>query len=161
MAAYCIIACMQSAEEFMLEFFRERIAEEKREQEIRAPFRRKFYSKDCHHDRRDGTLATMESERIISLSSTDTKAEVTTEQEVLPSIRGLDHFRLRYYLQSVGDRWLIHGVDPWCFECRGMPGKTACFSCGGEGWLDAKALHSKLPENDTPSPPPQSPRRKF
>lgn len=155
---YCTVPSMQSAEEFMLNFFRERIAEEKREQESRSPFRRKFYANDCRHDSRAGTLATIESERIVSLSSTDTKAEVVTEQDLHPSISGFEHFRIRYHLQLTGERWLIHSVDPWCFQCCGTPGKTACFACGGEGWLVPKGADLKPPESYIP---PSPPRRRF
>jgi hypothetical protein len=152
---------MQSAEEFMLDFFRERGVMEKKEQEILAPYRQRFYNKNCRHDSRDGTLAMIESERIISSSSTDAKAEIITQQEVRPPIHGIDHFRIRYHLELANGRWLVHSVDPWCLQCFGTPGKTACLMCGGEGWMSGKVQQSKPPEDDPLPPSPQAPPRRF
>jgi hypothetical protein len=47
---------MQSVEEFMSQHFEERVAEEKREQASRAPFRQKFHTDDSFWDSRAGTL---------------------------------------------------------------------------------------------------------
>jgi hypothetical protein len=151
---------MQSAEEFMLDFLCEQITDVKRELESRAPFRRRFYAVDCFYDSRAGTLAMRESERIVSLSSTDTKAEVVTEFETRLS-GDIRRSRNRYHIQSVNDQWLIQCFDSACFQCFGTPGKSACFMCGGEGWISGKIPDSKPPEDDPPSPRPQPPPRRF
>ena len=128
---------MQSPREFIQQYFEERVVEEKREQASRAPFRQKFHTDDCRWDSRAGTLEMIQSEKILSLSSSDTTAEVITSREA-PSrpIDGLH--QLRYNLQRTGDRWLIKSVDVWCYSCHGVASHTDCIFCQGTGWLDGK-----------------------
>ena len=127
---------MQSVDEFMRQYFKERIVEEKREQLSRAPFRRKFHTEDCFWDSRAGTLEMIQLEKVLKVSSSDATAEVITVREC-PSIPNSLH-RLRYHLQVYGDDWRIRNVDVWCVTCNGETGKDSCMFCHGTGWLDRK-----------------------
>jgi hypothetical protein len=134
---------MQSVEEFMRQYFDERIAEEKREQVSRAPFRRRFHADDCFWDSRAGTLEMIQSERVVKMSNSDAIAEVITERES-PSIANSLH-QLRYHLQASSGGWLIRKVDVWCHSCHGKTGNDSCFICHGTGWHDRKPLKRDIP----------------
>jgi hypothetical protein len=123
---------MQSVEEFMRQYFEERIVDEEREQAGRVPFRRKFHTDDCYWDSRALQIGMMRSERILSISSSDAKAEVVTTRHFSAS-SGSVH-QLRYHLKAEGDRWLIREVDTWCLSCHGVPGNSSCMFCQGTGW---------------------------
>ncbi len=133
---------MQPVEEFMRQYLDERVAEEKREQASRAPFRRKFHTDDCRWDSRAGTLETIQSERVLRVSGSDTTAAVITTRESPSS--GVH--QLRYHLQGSGDGWLIQSVDIWCPSCRGKAGREGCISCHGTGWLDRRTPKATLPK---------------
>jgi len=138
---------MQPVEEFMRQYFDERIAEEKREQASRAPFRRKFHTEDCYWDSRAGTLETIQSERVLRAWNSDTTAEVITSRES-PGLE--DVHQLRYHLQRSLDSWLIQSVDLWCMSCCGEAGTENCIFCHGTGWLDGRMPKTPLPERDVP-----------
>jgi hypothetical protein len=123
---------MQNVEEFMRQYFDERAVDERREQASRVPFRRKFHTDDCRWDRRAGTLEMMETEKIVSVSSLDAKAEVITTQHILG--RADTIHQLRYHLKPSGDGWRIRDVDTWCAFCNGEAGNSSCTFCQGTGW---------------------------
>lgn len=123
---------MQSAEEFMREYFTERVIEEQRWQANRTPFRQKFYAGDCLFDSHAGTLEMMRAETVLSLSSTDGEAEVITSR-VWPGVPGSLH-KFRYHLLASGETWLIREVDLWCAVCHGEAGSSTCRFCQGTGW---------------------------
>ena len=137
---------MQSVEEFMRQYFDERVAEEKREQASRAPFRRKFHADDCYWDGRAGTLEMIQSERVLTVSSLDTTAEVVTTR----ATRSDSVHQLRYHLQGNRDGWLIQSVDFWCHSCRGEAGREGCILCRGTGWIDLRTLNATLPKREIP-----------
>lgn len=143
---------MQSVEEFMQQYFDERITEERREQVSRAPFRQKFHTEDCRWDSRAGTLEMIQSERVLRASSTDTTAEVITSRE---SSRPDSVHQLRYHLQLNVDRWLIRSGDLWCSLCHGEAGTENCMFCHGTGWLDGRIAKAGLPKREIP------PHRRF
>src|SRR4051812_6859879 len=118
---------MQSIEEFMLQYFDERVIDERREQAARAPFYEKFHTVDCTWDSRYLTLAMMESEKVLSASSSDNTAEVITTREV-PSMKSITQ-QLRYHLLGNNNRWLIQSVDFWCYLCHGKSGNESCRFC--------------------------------
>jgi hypothetical protein len=119
---------MQTVQEFMSEFFRERTAEIRKELKRRAVSRRKFYSDACLWDSRSDAVERSESERIEHIWESNAEARVVThERGLLP--------RLCYHLKKNGERWLIHYVSTECPNCRGKLGITSCFACMGKGWL--------------------------
>jgi hypothetical protein len=142
---------MQSAEEFMRDFFFARTAQIKKELENRVPFRQKFFTDDCFWDSRNGVIELNESESIISITDFDNEVEVVTQQaEPFP--------RLRYHLQKVGQSWLIRGVDAECLSCGQARGNAECVFCNGTGWLPDKSqlerikLRKKVIRGDIPPP---------
>ena len=123
---------MQSVEDFMRQYFDERIVDEEREQASRVPFRRKFHTDDCYWDSRAGQIEMMRSERVLSISSSHTEAEVVTTRH-FSALSGSVQ-QLRYHLKARGGRWLIREVDTWCLSCHGVPGNRSCRFCQGAGW---------------------------
>jgi hypothetical protein len=138
---------MQLVEEFMQQYFDERIAEEKREQAGRAPFRRKFHTDDCFWDSRAGTLEMIQTETVLRASASDGTAEVITTRHSPP--RADSVHQLRYHLQASQGRWLIRAVDVWCHSCRGEA-KADCIFCHGTGWFDGRKPKTPLPKSDIP-----------
>ena len=122
---------MQSVDEFMRTFLNARVAEEEREQASRAPFRRLFYTDDCHWDSRLYTLDMLKGERIISIQSSVAGASVVTELKAppLPTVQ-----RFRYHLKTSGNNWLIGGVERQCPVCNGE-GDEGCVDCKGKHWM--------------------------
>ena len=145
---------METVEEFMQRYFDERIAEEKREQSSRAPFRRKFHADDCFWDSRAGTLEMIQTEKVLKVSASGRTAEVITTRHS-PTLSCSAH-QLRYRLQDHSGSWLIREVDVWCHSCRGEAGKDNCSFCHGSGWRDSSARKRKSPP---PSSDPPSHRR--
>ena len=139
---------MQSVEEFMSQYLDERVAEEKREQASRAPFRQKFHTNDCRWDSRAGTLEMIQSERVLRVASSGTTAEAITIRHS-PSLADSDH-QLRYHLQGSHDGWLIRSVDVWCHSCRGEAGKEDCIFCHGTGWFNDGMPKTVVPKGDIP-----------
>jgi hypothetical protein len=125
---------MRQVDEFMLEFFRARIAEERRHQASRLPFRNKFFADDCWYDSRADTLRRIESEKIISIEKRKPGCIVITEQALCNS-RGVKAMRFRYHLQAAGDDWIIRDVFTGCVVC-GARGDTSCPCCKGEQWIN-------------------------
>src|ERR1017187_4332090 len=122
---------MQSAEEFMRDFFCARTKEIKSDSERRSVFRRKFFADACRWDSRKGAIERSEAERIESMwkyDSDDSEVRVIT-REIIPFPR------LCYHLKMVGAIWLIQNVDVECMNCSGNAGNTACLACLGKGWL--------------------------
>jgi len=119
---------MQSAEEFMREFFHARTVEIKSELDCRRPFRRKFFSDGCRWDSRKGTVERSQAETILSVSKSGDEVRVIT-REIAPFPK------LCYHLRRLGESWLIHHVDIECTLCNGNPGNDECPSCLGKGWL--------------------------
>ena len=126
------MANMQSVEEFMRRYIDEHIAEEKRQQASHVPFRQRFYSEDCDYGSRIGMLEMFQSEKVQSVSSSDTKAEVIVTREV--ALEPGNFYDLRYLLQASGDSWLMCEVDVRCCSCNGKPGNESCPCCHGTGW---------------------------
>ena len=137
---------MQTAEEFMREYFRARTAELVKELASRKLFRQKFFTNDCLWDGRRGSLEGSKLEEIISLSVSDNAANVITNGVLNPT-----HLhKLRYHLQVAGEAWLIQGVDGACLKCHGISGNSQCVFCSGTGWLKSPELRQEEPP-DTPS----------
>jgi hypothetical protein len=128
---------MQPVEEFMRDFLRERIAEEKREQASRAPFRQKYYADDCFWESRVGVLEKYQSETLVNASCSGDKALAITTCHYPSAAKNFRNVRLRYHLQAVEGQWKIHSLDFACRYCKGEPGCSACTFCNGEGWISS------------------------
>jgi hypothetical protein len=124
---------MQTIEEFMLEFFRARIANEEREIASRAPFRQKYFTNDCKKDSRAGALEKFQSEEVVSVSESDSEVAVITTFKSPFHKPGDQTHRERYLLKVTGDGWLIWKVELECPICHGQ-GDVNCVCCKGEHW---------------------------
>lgn len=122
---------MQSAEEFMRDFFCARTVQLKKELEDRVPFRQRFFTDDCFWESRSGVIERNESESIVSITDFESEVEVVTQK--------IDPFpKLRYHLQRADQHWLIRCVEMECSSCREAIGNVNCVFCNGTGWLGDK-----------------------
>src|SRR5882762_3756884 len=147
---------MQTAEDRMIEYLRERTALLKEDVVRFAAFRRKFYAEDCRRDNREGILKESESETIINVSTTASEAEVITGvEDPKGGIR-----RLRYRLRAANERWLINRLEIECPSCKGETGNRSCEGCHGTGWLVRKTQNRVFGplRGDGESPRQDSPR---
>jgi hypothetical protein len=128
---------MQPVEEFMREFLRERVAEERREQASRAPFRQKYYSDDCFWESRVGVLEKYESETLVSTSCSGDEALAITTSEYPSVSKDFRYAKLRYHLEAAEGQWKIRSLDFACRYCKGEPGCSACIFCNGQGWISS------------------------
>jgi TFIIF-interacting CTD phosphatase-like protein len=85
-------------------------------------------------------LECLQSEKIESISSSGSKAEVITRR-VFPLSE--NYYFIRYHLEARGDSWLISEVDLQCCPCDGKPGNTDCPRCQGTGWMNTNLLEKK------------------
>jgi hypothetical protein len=131
-----------SAVKFMRQFFRERIAQFKREQASSVHFRRKFYTDECDFGSRLGTLEMFQSEKVSSISSSGTNIEVITERENANTPGMIVEFR--YVLQPRDENWKICEVDLRCCSCDGKPGNDKCPACHATGWRNTKNYNGNL-----------------
>jgi len=144
---------MQPVDDFMREFFRARTAEEQREMASRAPFRRKFYADGCQTDSRSQKLAIIQSEEIVSIDGSDTKATVITAHKNPFYKPGSQNHRKRYHLKSSGDNWLIEFVETECPFCHGL-GDEKCVYCKGKHWRRGGLTAEERDREDKGNPPP-------
>ncbi len=138
---------MESVEEFMRRFFEAQIAQEKREQASHARFHRKFYTDDRYLANRASRLQSLQSQKVLTISSSDTKAEVVTRRELPGSPECM--YDTRYLLHATSEGWRICGVALQCCPCDGKPGKNECPRCHGTGWVDTMAPW--IPASDSPA----------
>ena len=127
----------QTVEAFMREFFSARSRQIRSELEARAPFRERFFSRDCIWDSHSGAVENSESEKILTWSNSGARAEVVTKPAD-------PHPRLRYHLSSEGQRWLIEHVELECLVCRQSSPNPNCPVCKGSGWHGAGNVHSHM-----------------
>jgi len=103
----------------------------KKEVEIHATYRERFYSPECNWDAKELTGQWMgEAENIMSVTRTDLEVHVITQ--------GYTPFRLRYLLRPERQTWLIWEVDMECPLCYRQGRKANCFWCGGTIWEHKK-----------------------
>lgn len=124
---------MQAVEDFIHEFFKARIAEERRYQADRVPYRRQFFTSDCPWDSHENTLKMLQSEKVSSVEKSDLEAKVITvhANSFYPVDSQLQ--RRRYCLKATTDTWLISNVQIECPACGGQ-GDESCVFCKGEHW---------------------------
>jgi hypothetical protein len=119
-------------ETFMADYFQAKVDLEKRQLEIRAPYRKQFYSDDCVFDSHKGTLAWLQSERILDIQEDAAQVRVITRQ-ITHRTNGATQWVLRYHLQPFNNKWHIHMVDRACLACDGRD--TNCILCKGVYWV--------------------------
>lgn len=136
---YAFLKLMQQIEDFMRELFLTFIAEEKRILADRAGYRQKFFVAGCPWDSRDGTLAMIESEVIVSIKRSVSEATVITAYKVPFYTSGEQSHRRRYHLNAAGDSWVIRIVEDECLACHGQ-GDENCIGCKGKHWLGSPLL---------------------
>jgi hypothetical protein len=124
---------MQSVEEFMREYFQERTDMTRAEIVRRQPFCRRLYAPNCFWDSRRNAIAESESERILSVSTSEAAAVVITigmyQRPGLPS-------RVRYHLNIHDGRWPIEEAEFDCSFCHGVENFIKdCQLCKGRGWI--------------------------
>jgi hypothetical protein len=135
---------MQSVEDFMNEYFRERTVEIEREIQRKSSFRKRFLAEDCIWDSNKGHADVSRSEEIVRVWYSNAKAYVITTRPA-----GL-FSKLRYHLQPNGESWLIRCVEVRCAPACAGP---ACKACGGTGWTgigDETEATVPDPEEDPP-----------
>lgn len=115
---------------------------EEQEQARRVPFLQSYYANDCLWARRLGRLEVAQSERVDSVSSTETKAEVITSRlaDGEPGV----FCEIRYRLEAKDGGWLIHGVDLQCCCGDGKRAEANCPACHGTGWKDTDAVLARI-----------------
>jgi hypothetical protein len=124
---------MQSADQFMREFFAASDEQEKREIASRAPFRSRFFAPGCKWDSRPRRLEIIQSETVVNVDASNSNAVVITSSNSPFSNDSNQSFQKRYRLKAVGDTWVIQSVEIQCFSCDGK-GDESCHSCHGTHW---------------------------
>ena len=129
-------------EQFMTDHFRERTAVLKKEVEIHAAYRKRFYSPECDWDAKELTGQwTGEAEKIMSVTQTGPEHHVITH--------GYTPLRLRYLLRPERQTWVIWEVHTECLSCYRRGRRADCFWCGGTIWE-----HNKASRGNAGSEPP-------
>ena len=139
---------MESVEEFMRRYIAEHIAEGQRQQASREMFHRRFHTADCIWGSSPGTLESLQSEKVESISNSGSKAAVTTRRQ-LPLSE--NHYFIRYHLETRGDSWIISEVDVQCCPCDGKPGNTDCPRCQGTGWMNTNLAIAEIRDKSVKS----------
>ena len=147
---------MKPVEEFMREFFRARDVDHQREMASRAPFRERYYADECQTDSRSGILEMLQSEEIVSVDGSATKATVITAHKNPFYKLGAQTPRKRYHLKSSGDSWLIQFVEAECPFCHGL-GDEKCVYCKGKHWRREGLTAEEREREDKGNPPPSPP----
>jgi hypothetical protein len=148
---------MQSPEEFMREYLLAKVVEAARDLERHQPFWRKFFAEECLYDSRKGYVEVCKSEAIVSVSFTESGAQIITRQN------GVNVGELRYHLRSSGEGWLIHHVDWECLVCRKRAAiDPNCVFCSGTGWIDDTAAERLRAKREAAKrDPPPDPGKRF
>lgn len=123
---------MEKIDTFMEAFFRARIADEEAYQQQRAPFRGRFFTKDCRYDSHADTIGRLRSEKIVAIEETAGAMRVVTQQKAFLS-KKVRTMRTRYSLVPTDTSWLIRKVETSCPLCD-APGSIDCPYCKGTQW---------------------------
>src|ERR1700722_2763965 len=130
---------MQTVDEFMNDYFRERTAEIEREIKRKSAFRERYFAEECNWDQNKGQEEVSRSEEIIRVWHSNSKVYVVTRRRtaLFPD--------LRYHLQEDGGSWLIRCVEIKCGPDCGGP---TCNHCNGKGWTG----RGDDPDDNIPEP---------
>jgi len=123
---------MQRIEDFLQDYFQGRTEMQRSLGKLYGPLAARFLAPSYVHFNHRKSVADSEAERILSVQTTGTTAEVITCGWL-----GADH-RTRYRLSADTDSWKIAGVEIECGVCHGS-GKwkdqqSDCRICKGKGW---------------------------
>jgi hypothetical protein len=123
---------MQSAEEFMQCYLRERGEMDDASYKRSLVLHRKFFTEEVVK-RLPGWHAQMGPETFVSLETSDTGTSAFTTQIALER-----ELRRRYLLKQSGTSWQICRVEMGCNLCdaTGQKGTAACPLCKGAGWTN-------------------------
>lgn len=142
-------------ERFMKDFFQERSATYRKENEIHAEHCKRFYAEECDWSRWVPTVMNSEAGKVVSTERLEAKALVITDHSP---------WCLRYHLYPAGQSWLIKKVDMECYNCWKNGWSKDCFRCGGTVW-GQKGPDGKVDQGrgagEGPRPSPEKPRWKF
>jgi hypothetical protein len=121
---------MQSATQFMEEFFKNRTEVLRKTTAIQSAFRRQFLTSRCQYWH-SGIVKESEEEKILSISEPDGKSEIITTG------CGTGGRRLRYSLLKLDGNWCVDEVEWACGICdgTGMRKGHPCRLCEGKGWV--------------------------
>lgn len=121
---------MQSPQEFIESFIREKKDIGSRSFQVTASFYRKFLTGEYAKALED-CLADREPETVVSVEASETSARVIRVGAVRKH-----RLRHRYPLRVSGSTWQIFGRESECYACggKGRIGTIDCEACGGAGW---------------------------
>jgi hypothetical protein len=125
---------MQSAQEFIESFLREKAEALRSSRNTHRQLREKFFSKEIvqfyskWEEERDKNP---ESVSIIEI--TDNTASFITSELIREKL-----WRNRHHLRFSENKWEIHKMEAECFVCKGTGNHAdkPCRVCGGIGWKD-------------------------
>jgi len=125
---------MQSAQEFIESFLREKAVVFRLTRQACHQFDKKFFSESivtCRSNWNEDRNRNLESVSLIDTSN-DTVSFITTEL-----IFRRTH-RKRYHLRISENKWEIHKQEDECFLCKGtgLSAEKPCRHCHGIGWKD-------------------------
>ena len=121
---------MQTAEEFLADYFWSRTETLRESARIRKPHYKRYLAPNYQMVDSERGFRNSESERILEVAELEKGCEVITSG-LEPSMG-----RLKYRILPAGDSWRIQYIERECFLCQGIGrhGDGPCHSCGGEGW---------------------------
>ena len=125
---------MQSPQDFMQSFLREKGDMNQVNYQRSVVLHRKFFSEEYVKSMQDWHAEREKNpEAVVSAEVSGTSAKVITSE--IFAERQLRH---RYLLQHSGSDWRIYGKEWECFACHGTgrKGTVDCPICGGVGWKD-------------------------
>jgi hypothetical protein len=126
---------MQPIEDFMQQFFAEKVKTNRAWVEHWSSFDQKYYAPDWIERRERGFLLSSPPEVVEHVTQSEISAEVITSGY---HFRSTQH-RQRYHLVAAGESWQIRSIDMECGICHAT-GKTKtggapCPVCKGKGWI--------------------------
>jgi|ERR1017187_4292968 hypothetical protein len=127
---------MQSVEEFMQNFFRERTDMRQAYLACSEPFHAKFYTGNSIQNKQRGLIEKIEPEQTMSVvPSGDLMEVITTGLSV-----GNKRWHFRYLLQPASESWLIRRREVECGLCQAFDkgGAPFCPACKGTGWISGE-----------------------
>jgi hypothetical protein len=122
---------MQSIEEFMEAYFRERTALLREQKKLSRPHFERFFGIAEPFSRT--AVEESEAERILSVQQPGNIAHVITNGSTIRNIKA----HQRYSIEVCNQNWVIRMVDVECIRCGGS-GKlreNSCNVCKGKGWI--------------------------
>jgi hypothetical protein len=123
---------MESAEEFIRKYLREKSDMAKLSFKTHTPFYEKYFTDDWNEYRSDSN-AQRQAEEFVSIEVGDQTAHAIT----IESFKGWEN-RSRYILCVIEGQWKISRKESKCIKCRGSGkyGSSECSVCDGTGWMD-------------------------